>query len=134
MAFSESENSIKMRKLVVSSKLDNIDVTIFLGNSYFEVPECTHIENENGGIIVVDYIALSCPDMTEKRRKFIAKTNIMNHFEVAKMLEGKGLTEEMIKIITEICTYQMVPDRTLKSLMYLENNGSEHNIEIRNQK
>jgi hypothetical protein len=125
---SKSENSSKICNLVVSTKIDNADVRIFLANSCFEVPEYIHIENGDK-IIVIDYI-FSMGLFDDTRRKFVVRSNVRTSFEIANILKETEISDEMIKIIEELCMYQMIPDRTLKSITYLENNGSEHQVEL----
>lgn len=135
---SESNNSSKLCNMSISSKLNNIDVTIFLGNSCFEIPEFIHIE-AGDKVIVIDYISsvtvLTCrscgfPNISENtRRKFVVTTNIKNVGEITELTKELQY-EEMIKIVEEVCKYQMVPDRTIKSIIYLENNGSNHQLEF----
>jgi len=138
MSISESNNSSKLCNLSISSKIDNIDLTIFLGNSCFEVPEFIHIE-EGDKVIVIDYISsvvvthgliAEKTDISETmRRKFMVTTNIKNAGEIRELTKELQ-SGEMIKIVEEVCKYQMVPDRNIKSIKYLENNGSNYELEF----
>jgi len=133
---SESDSALRVCNSVVNAKLDNIDMSIFLRNSCFEIPEYVHIENEDK-IIVIDYISSvrvdNCDSVIireDMRRKFVVRSNIKTSTEIRDILEDIKISDEMVRIIEEICEYQMVPNRTLKSMKYLESNGSNHEMEI----